>query len=141
MPVFSLVLNNHSAGDKDKYVIFREKNVHSLNAFKDDLGKVNWAELPGLDDPSCAYEIFIEKYVAIYDRCFPLKRKKAKRFNLQDSSRTIQTLKKEIVLVLALSCENCMLANLFCCESTLVGKTYLILPLIAVTTPVTKSPT
>ena len=59
-----------------------KKNAHSLNAFKDDLGKVNWAELPGLDDPSCAYAIFIEKYVAIYDRCFPLKRKKAKRFNL-----------------------------------------------------------
>ena len=45
------------------------------------LGKINWAELPGLDDPSCAYKIFIEKYV--YDRCFPLKRKKAKRFNLR----------------------------------------------------------
>ena len=51
--------------------------------FKDDLGKMNWAELPGLDDPSCAYKIFIEKFVAIYDRCFPLKRKKAKRFNLR----------------------------------------------------------
>ena len=62
-------------------IICREKNAHSLNAFKDDLGKINWAELPGLDDPSCAYKIFIEKYVVIYYRCFPLKRKKAKRFN------------------------------------------------------------
>ena len=25
LPIFSLVLNNHSTGDKDKYVIFREK--------------------------------------------------------------------------------------------------------------------
>ena len=41
------------------------------------------AELPGLDDPSCAYKIFIDKYVAIYDRCFPLKKKKAKRFNIR----------------------------------------------------------
>ena len=78
LPIFPLVLNNHNTGDKDKYVIFREKNAHSLSSFKDDLGKINWAELPSLDDPSCAYKIFIEKYV---DRCFPLKRKKAKRFN------------------------------------------------------------
>ena len=83
LPIFSLVLNTHNTGDKDKYVIFREKNAHSLNAFKDDLGKLNWAELPGLDDPSCAYKIFIEKYVAIYHRFFPLKRKKAKRFNFR----------------------------------------------------------
>ena len=25
LPIFSLVLNNHSTGDKNKYVIFREK--------------------------------------------------------------------------------------------------------------------
>ena len=50
---------------------------------KDDLGNINWAELPGLDDPSCAYRIFIEKCVAIYDWCFPLKRNKAKRFDLR----------------------------------------------------------
>ena len=61
LPIFSLVLNNHSTGDRDKYVIFREKNAHSLNAFKDDLGKINWAELPGLDDPSCAYKMAIFK--------------------------------------------------------------------------------
>ena len=46
------------------------------------MDKINWAELPGLDDSSCSYEIFIEKNVAIYDRCFPLKIKKAKQFNL-----------------------------------------------------------
>ena len=83
LPIFLLVLNNHSAGDRNKYVIFREKNAHSLNAFKEDLSKINWAELPGLDDPSGAYKIFIEKYVTIYDRCFPLKRKKVKQFNLR----------------------------------------------------------
>ena len=44
LPIFSLVLNNHSIGNNDKYVIFREKNAHSLNAFKDDLAKINWAE-------------------------------------------------------------------------------------------------
>ena len=83
LPIFSLVLNNNSTGDKDKYVIFPEENAHNLSAFKDDLGKIHWAEIPGLDDPSCAYRIFIEKYVATYDRGFPLKRRKGKRFNLR----------------------------------------------------------
>ena len=62
MPIFSLVLKNDSTGDK--YVIFREKKSgHNLSAFKDDLGKINWAEIPGIDDPFCAYKICIEKSV------------------------------------------------------------------------------
>ena len=49
--------------DDNKYVIFRENNANHLGAFKNDLSKINWAEIPGLDDPSCAYETFIEKCV------------------------------------------------------------------------------
>ena len=47
------------------------------------VGKINWAEIPVLDYRSCAYKIVIEEYIATYDRCFPLKRKKVKRFNLR----------------------------------------------------------
>ena len=39
--------------------------------------------MPSLNDPSCAYEIFVEKYISIYDKCFPLRKVKAKRFNLR----------------------------------------------------------
>ena len=60
---FTLILYYNSTIDKvDKYVFFREKNAHNLSAFKDELGKINWAEMPGLNDPSCAYEIFVGKY-------------------------------------------------------------------------------
>ena len=38
LPIFSLVLYNNSTSDKDKYVFFREKHAHNLNAFKDELG-------------------------------------------------------------------------------------------------------
>ena len=38
--------------------------------------------MPGINDPSCAYEIFVQKYISIYDKCFPLRKVKAKRFNL-----------------------------------------------------------
>ena len=38
--------------------------------------------MPGLNDPSCAYEVFVGKYATIYVKCFPLRKMKAKRFNL-----------------------------------------------------------
>ena len=82
LPIFSLILYNNSSSDKNKYVFFREKNAHNLSAFKDELGKINWAEMPGLNDPSCAYELFVGKYTTIYDKCFPLIKMKAKWFNL-----------------------------------------------------------
>ena len=52
LPIFSLILYNNSTSDKNKYVFFREKNAHNLSAFKDELGKINWAEMPGLNNPS-----------------------------------------------------------------------------------------
>ena len=82
LPIFSLILYNNSTSDKNKYVFFREKNAHNLSAFKDELGKINWAEMPGLNNPSCIYELFVGKYTTIYDKCFPLRKMKAKWFNL-----------------------------------------------------------
>ena len=71
LPIFSLILyNNYSTSDKDKCVFFCEKNAPNLSAFKDELGKINWTEMPGLNDPSCAYELFVGKYTTIYDKCF-----------------------------------------------------------------------
>ena len=66
-------MHNNGTSEKDKYVFFREKNGHNLSAFKDEL----------LNDPSCAYELFVGKYTTIYDKCFPLRKMKAKRFNLR----------------------------------------------------------
>ena len=78
LPIFSLILHNNGTSDKDKYVFLREKNGHNLSAFKDEL----------LNDPSCAYELFVGKYTTIYDKCFPLRKMKAKRFNLRKPSFT-----------------------------------------------------
>ena len=81
--IFSRILYNNSTSDKDKYVFFREKNARNPGAFKDELGKINWAEMPGLNELSCPYEIFVGKYTTIYDKCFPLRKMKVKRFNLR----------------------------------------------------------
>ena len=85
LPIFSLILilDNDSIGVKDKYITFREKNAHNLISFKEELAKIKWTEMPGLNDPSRAYEIFAKKYISIYDRCFPLKKMKAERLKLR----------------------------------------------------------
>ena len=44
---------------------FVKKMRINLSTFKDELGKINWAEMPGLNDPSCAYELFVGKYTTI----------------------------------------------------------------------------
>ena len=54
--------------------------ITDLSSFKEELGKTNWAEIPGLNDPSCDYEILVEKFISIYDRCFPLRKMKANGF-------------------------------------------------------------
>ena len=35
--------------------------------------KWNWPEMSGLNDLSRAYEIFVEKFTLIYDKCFLLR--------------------------------------------------------------------
>ena len=49
--LFSLILcknNTGGPGDKDKYVIFWKITATTLNAFKDELGKINWVEITWL---------------------------------------------------------------------------------------------
>mgnify|MGYP007058288770 FL=1 len=40
--------------------------------------------MSGLNDLSRAYEIFVEKFTLIYDKCFLLRTMKARRFNLRE---------------------------------------------------------
>ena len=60
-------------------ITFRDKNPINIEKFKLEFGNVNWAELPGYQDPNQAYGHFLKKYMSIYNLCFPLKRAKAKK--------------------------------------------------------------
>ena len=62
----------------------QKKNAHNLSAFKDQLCEINWPETSGLNDLSRAYEIFVENFTLIYDKCFLLRTMKARRFNLRE---------------------------------------------------------
>ena len=102
LPIFSLILDNNSIGVKGKYITFHEKNAPNLSSFKEDLAKINWTKMPGLNDPSCAYEIFAEKYISIYEKCFPLKRMKGNvsNFSLNPLRRKICYISVSLITLL-----------------------------------------
>ena len=76
-----------------KYFTFRSKNQQNLTKFKSEIKNVNWAKLPGYNDPSQAYGKFLKKYTAIYNRCFPLKNVKANGYTLYKTWLTKAVLK------------------------------------------------
>jgi len=58
---------------------FLIKNPINIEKFKLQPGNVNWADLPGYQDPNQAYGNFLKKYMSIYNLCLPLKKVKAKK--------------------------------------------------------------
>ena len=64
------------------YFNFRDKNVNNMVAFKAELQNTNWGEVGEHNDPKFVYETFLDKYIAAYNKCFPLKKVKAKNCSL-----------------------------------------------------------
>lgn len=80
MPIFSSFFRKlREVIDRDKCVFFRERSEVNLANFKLELENSNWAIISGFEDPSEAYRVF----VSIYNKCFPLKRFKAIKLNVQ----------------------------------------------------------
>ena len=56
---------------------FRDKSeATDLARFKLQLENVNWTDIVGYVDPSEAYRVFLDKYISLYKKCFPLKKVK-----------------------------------------------------------------
>ena len=49
-----------------------------MAAFKAELQTVNWNDVTEHSDPNSAYETFLSKYIASCNKCFPLKKVKAR---------------------------------------------------------------
>ena len=45
---------------------------------------INWPNLKGYNDPSQAYDSFLNEYTAVYNSCFPLKKQTVKRGTLNE---------------------------------------------------------
>ena len=82
LPIFSLVSGNaQSCNNPSKYITFRDKSAHNVARFRNELSDINWKEIPGFDNPSEAYGIFLSRFISIYNKCFPLKKVKANKCN------------------------------------------------------------
>ena len=82
LPIFAIISGYEQIFHRNKYFTFHSINQQNLIKFMSEIENVNWAELPGYNDPSLAYGNFLKKYTAIYNRCFPLKKVKAKGYTL-----------------------------------------------------------
>ena len=57
--------------------IFMSPSVIKMQ-IKAELQTANWDDVAGHSDPNSAYENFWSKYIASYNKCFPLKKVKAR---------------------------------------------------------------
>ena len=62
----------------NKYITFRDKSAKHMQDFKSALENTNWG-LSDINDSNEMYNSFLNKYVSIYNACFPLKRVKARK--------------------------------------------------------------
>ena len=83
------------------FVTFRDKNANNIAAFKTELQTPNWDDVAGHRDPNSAYENFWSKYIASYNKCFPLKKVKARNgyFNKAWLSKgLLKSIKRKTIL-------------------------------------------
>ena len=60
-----------------QFFVFRVKNSENITKFKEELSRVNWAELPDLNDPLLAYNSFFDKIYVNLQRLFSTKKSKS----------------------------------------------------------------
>ena len=56
--------------------VYRDKSERNVLKFQNELRNINWLNLKGYNDPSHAYDIFLNEYTAVYNSCSPLKKNK-----------------------------------------------------------------
>ena len=79
LPIFSIVSTSDLNANERQFFGFRDKNPENITKFKEELSRVNWAELPDVNDPLLAYNSFLTKYTSIYKVCFPLRKVKVEK--------------------------------------------------------------
>ena len=84
LPIFTLLLDQSKNLNETSWISFRDKSANNVATFTNRLANVNWDELPGYKDPDCAYRYFLDKYTALYNDCFPLKKVKVKNVTLSN---------------------------------------------------------
>ena len=83
LPIFSIVFGGHLPEDSNSFT-FRDTSEKRVNEFRHKLENTNWDfsdQANNANDPNTAYNIFIDKYIGLFDACFPFKTIKGKALN------------------------------------------------------------
>ena len=74
-PVFSINYTS-SINEKPTTIRYRTFSDANINYFSEELGKIDWSFVYNVNDGKEAFQGFIDKYVSLYNNCFPEKTKK-----------------------------------------------------------------
>ena len=77
IPIFSVTSIQHSDLKCSVPTVLRDKSKANMSKFKDNLSNFAWTSLNGYNDPSRAYDTFLDKFMNTYNSSFPLKPAKA----------------------------------------------------------------
>ena len=83
LPIFSIVFGHYLCKDSNSFTI-RDTREIRVNEFRLKLENTKWDfsdQANNANDPNTAYNIFIHKYIGLFDTCFPFKTIKGKALN------------------------------------------------------------
>ena len=63
LPVFSISRDQYNDPDITTPIVYRDKSESNVLKFQNELGNINWPNLKGHNDPSHAYNSFLNEYV------------------------------------------------------------------------------
>ena len=64
--------------NKTSFIFKRVFNFEIINTFKQDLYRTNWKDIEAFTDPSEAYKAFLERFLLLFDKNFPVRKIKIK---------------------------------------------------------------
>ena len=82
LPIFhisDLKARNHIPVPQNKYSISRQIDKENIDKFKVNLGSVNWQTVYESTDSNISYNIFLNEFNDLYDKTFPLKKRKIRK--------------------------------------------------------------
>ena len=74
LPIFTISFDDRNPLFDNKTYTFREKNPKNMQKFKELISDTDWSSIEKLTDPQESYNRFSNKFICIYNNCFPLKK-------------------------------------------------------------------
>ena len=79
LPVFSILSNNLDCSAKNTWITYRVKSASKREAFRLVLQRRDWDNVLNSNDPCYAYSSFLDSFTSLYNKCFPLKKIRARK--------------------------------------------------------------